>query len=123
LVKPLVNIGVSLRLRFLQQAREAIYNHHPTPAEVKVIKRGNEAAHRGNGLADAALFKAQLVDEDHALARVFRRLYRCLPTEYLNTNEVTMLSKILDFEASVMAVKRVKDNSASASLRESHLDL
>ncbi|KAE9378746.1 hypothetical protein N431DRAFT_450690 [Stipitochalara longipes BDJ] len=123
LLKPLLDVGVSIRLRFLQQAREPIYNHRPTPEESKILKKGNEAAHRGDGLADAALFKAKFVDDDHVLAKVFRRLYRCRPTDYLDPNEVTMLSRMLDCEASIMVVRRVRDTSGSAPLRKNLLIL
>ena len=123
LIKPLLDVGVSLRLRFLVQARETIYNRPPSATEAKVLTKGNEAAHRGNGLADAALFKAKLVDEDDVLARVFRRLYRCSPIDYLEPNELTMLRKALDCEASVMTVQRFRGASASASLRQEHVKL
>jgi hypothetical protein len=120
MLKPLVDIGASLRLRFLQQARQTIYNHRPTAADTKFIQDGNVAAHSGNGVADAALFKAGLVSADNVLAKVFRRLYRYKPSDYLNPDEITMLSKILDCDATVKAVRKVRDTTGPAALREEH---
>jgi hypothetical protein len=119
-LKPLVDIGVATRLRFLQQARQTIHKHRISEAGKVVIKNGNIAAHGGNGRADAAVFMSYLVSKTHVLAETFKDLYHCKPSEYLDQNEIKMLEQMLDCEATIMAVQRVNKSNESAGLRAEH---
>lgn len=51
---PLVNVGVKIRRRFFEQAKEL---HGGGPPLWKIVEAGNEAAHRGDFLADSAMFQ------------------------------------------------------------------
>jgi hypothetical protein len=120
ILKPLVDIGVATRLRFLQQARQTIHKHRISEADKVVIKNGNIAAHGGNGPADAAVFMSYLVSKTHVLAETFKDLYHCKPSEYLDQNETIMLEQMLDCEATIMAVQRVNKSNDSPGLRAEH---
>ncbi|KAN0115400.1 hypothetical protein V8E51_004944 [Hyaloscypha variabilis] len=136
-LKPLVDIGVATRLRSLQQARQTIHKHRISEvagwgggpvgggvtlseADKVVIKSGNIAAHGGNGRADAAVFMSYLVSKTHVLAETFKDLYHCKPSEYLDQSEIKMLERMLDCEATIIAVQRVNKSNDSASLRAEH---
>jgi hypothetical protein len=54
LQEPLVQVGVAIRCRFFEQARE-IRGHGQ--AFVSIIEAGNAAAHRGDYIADSAMFE------------------------------------------------------------------
>jgi hypothetical protein len=120
LLNPLVDIGVATRLRFLQHARRTIHRHRISDQDAIVIKNGNVAAHGGNGIADAAMFKAYLVTKGHVLGQVFKDLYHCEPAEYLNQNEIKMLRRMLDCEATITTVKINNKLKESAALRKDH---
>jgi nitrate/nitrite-specific signal transduction histidine kinase len=79
LLNPLVDIGVATRLRFLQHARRTIHRHRISDQDAIIVKNGNVAAHGGNGIADAAMFKAYLVTKGHVLGQIFKDLYHCEP--------------------------------------------
>jgi hypothetical protein len=123
LLKPLVDIGVATRLRFLQHARRNIHRHRISDQDATVIKNGNVAAHGGNGIADAAMFKAYLVPKFHILAQVFKDLYHCNPAEYIDQNEIKMLRRMLDCEATITTVKKNNKLKESAALRKEHYHL
>ncbi|KAA8568463.1 hypothetical protein EYC84_007495 [Monilinia fructicola] len=81
--KPLVKIGVDIRLRFLDQARETVLNISRDKADVALRNNGNIAAHRGNAAADAALFKGGFIPEEFEDAEeVFTALYQCESSQY-----------------------------------------
>jgi hypothetical protein len=123
LLNPLVDIGVATRLRFLQHARRTIHRHRISDQDAIVIKNGNVAAHGGNGITDAAMFKAYLVTKGHVLGQVFKDLYHCEPAEYLNQNEIKMLRRMLDCEATITTVKKNNKLKESAALRKDHHQL
>jgi hypothetical protein len=123
LLRPLVDIGVATRLRFLQQARRTVHKHPLSEADKVFIKNGNVAAHGGNGLADAALFKGYLVAKNNIVAQVFKDLYHCEPSDYLDQNEITILRRMLDCEATIMTVQKANKSNESAALRKEHFKL
>lgn len=53
--QPLVQVGGDIRLRYLEQARECIFKGRKAHVQSPALKFGNQAAHSGNGQADAAV--------------------------------------------------------------------
>jgi hypothetical protein len=85
-----------------------------------IIRNGNLAEHAGNGVADAAMFKAFLVNEDSDFANTFEALYHCNPEDYLEHNEITMLRRMLDCEASIATIHKNNKGASSFGLRDEH---
>ena len=54
LKEPLVLIGMHIRLRFLEQAKELVWYERKDKLDKAIVELGNQAAHAGNGEADAA---------------------------------------------------------------------
>lgn len=54
--EPLVKIGMDVRLRFLEQAKQCIWYQKRDKFSKHMQEIGNRAAHGGNGEADASLF-------------------------------------------------------------------
>ncbi|KAB8297123.1 hypothetical protein EYC80_002507 [Monilinia laxa] len=82
--EPLVKIGVDIRLRFLDQARETIPDVSRDKTDMVLRTNGNFAAHRGNAAADAALFKGTLIPEEYKeeAEEIFKSLYQCPSNRY-----------------------------------------
>lgn len=115
--EPLVKIGAAIRLRFLENSREVVFNVPREELDLALILDGNGAAHAGNGLADAALFKAGLVPENCLVEcnKVFQELYQCEPREEYHLF-MSKMARILDCETTVRVLKashRSKNDSAA----------
>jgi hypothetical protein len=54
-MKPLLDVGIAVRLRFLEQAKNTYLNEQRGGLNQITIRKGNQAAHSANGTADAAL--------------------------------------------------------------------
>jgi hypothetical protein len=74
---PLVKAAVEVRLRFVEQAREAVLNVSRGEVDLAIIENGNKAAHHANGEMDAELFTAVLVPEEYkeAATEIYKNLY------------------------------------------------
>ncbi|KAE9378738.1 hypothetical protein N431DRAFT_450683 [Stipitochalara longipes BDJ] len=85
--KPLVEIGIAVRLRFLEQARESIMGEEGGIFNQQAIREGNQAAHNANGTADAALFTTRVLEESKPSGKswviVFEKLYTQSPEVFL----------------------------------------
>ena len=128
---PLLQIGVAVRKRFLEQARATIpvgeeffeddTNHardpHPVnlPTEDEdtwgkpdrsVIEKGNIAAHRGNCEADAALFDRESM-EGGEYEQLYKRMYRMDPRRLEEGHYSAELRKIRNCEATISALVTV----------------
>ncbi|KAJ8065637.1 hypothetical protein OCU04_006312 [Sclerotinia nivalis] len=56
--KPLFDVGVAVRKRFLEQSKSTLpYREAQSVPDHTIIREGNERCHRGNAIADAALFE------------------------------------------------------------------
>jgi len=71
--RPLVQIGVDIRTRFLEQERIHYERLARNDLDQNVIDCGNSSAHCGNGAADSALFGCNLVSSKYE--NVFRKMY------------------------------------------------
>jgi len=71
--RPLVQMGVDIRTRFLEQERIHYERLGRNDLDQNVIDCGNSSAHCGNGAADSALFKCNLVSPKYE--NVFRKMY------------------------------------------------
>lgn len=80
--KPSFKIGMAIRLRYLEQAKEAVLQG-PEAVNQMFIREGNQAAHSANGVADASLFTNGILERDDLLGNVFEGLYRQTQVEFL----------------------------------------
>lgn len=108
-LQPLLQIGVRVRLRFLEQARETLYTVPRAQVLHGLILDGNMAAHNGSGKADALLFKHSLIEPELklGLSEVFMSLYRSDPMSY-GTWSPYMLDAI-DHEVTIRMLRTVND--------------
>jgi hypothetical protein len=64
-----------------------------------------------------------LVAKNNIVAQVFKGLYHCEPSDYLDQNEITILRRMRDYEATIMTVQKVNKSNESAALRTDHCKL
>lgn len=81
--RPLLEVGIAFRLRFLQQNRDAAIGKIQGDGNQLILREGNAAAHSGNGAANVALFRLEILKENRDLAKLFEGLYDRTPSEYL----------------------------------------
>lgn len=119
----LVDIGAAIRIRFLEQAREKIYDISRRDLDLAIIEEGNSAAHRANGVADKALFENDLIPEDSLtdLKETFKDLYHpdhdAYDLEYVN-------SEVLQDYRATLRTLQARDRCYEASdLRAEFYDL
>jgi hypothetical protein len=112
--EPLYEIGKDVRLRFLEQAREPILFTNYGKLDLAAIERGNEAAHSGNGIADAALLSQiphtlnRNKAHQHAVERekTFKSLYLLEPDTYMQTTATNWkLREAIDQQATIRTVR------------------
>ncbi|KAF8852477.1 hypothetical protein BDZ45DRAFT_807437 [Acephala macrosclerotiorum] len=121
--KPLVEVGAAVRLRFLEQARESVFELPKSDVNKDLIQDGNIAAHRANGDRDAAMFNSNLVaEEDYDdMKEIFRELYEAKPSNY--PCYAPKMTRLTDCEATLKTLKGVSDSKAATNKRKEHGDL
>ncbi|KAH8779668.1 hypothetical protein F5882DRAFT_379783 [Hyaloscypha sp. PMI_1271] len=88
-MKLLLDVGIAVRLRFLEQAKNTYLIEQRGGLNQITIREGNEAAHSANGTTDAALFTLGILKNEDALAPAFGQVYaNVIPTEYLQLPEL-----------------------------------
>jgi hypothetical protein len=115
--EPLYRVGLDVRLRFLEYARESISGVNPGNLDQGVIARGNDAAHRGHGEADLAALSCLrgAVPTAH-LDALFIDLYHCPTSRYLNWTE-PKLRDALNYQASIRTLT-IQNHSLNRPIRE-----
>jgi hypothetical protein len=123
LLAPLVKIGVNIRLRYLEDARETALGVPRGDIDRAIIMNGNNAAHRGNGVADAVLFKQELIPDENLIdaKRIFEDLYDNPPPNYKCCD--SRLHKLLDCRATIRTVKAVNNGTGSVAHRNEHMNI
>lgn len=118
---PLVKIGVDIRLRNLELARETALDVPTSDLDGAIILSGNVAAHRANGAVDAAIFEAGLVPDGYIeeASKVFKALYHCQPSDY-PTQWVSGIKRLLDCRATIKTVKAVAGSADCSALESAH---
>ncbi|KAK0100367.1 hypothetical protein ONS95_008321 [Cadophora gregata] len=104
-VQPILQIGVDIRLRNLESARECLLKIKQAEKDRAIILSGNVAAHRPNGAVDAALFWAGLVPEDYLpeATRTFKKMYQVSPENYGCWSP--MVLRMIDCQATIATVQ------------------
>ncbi|XMA08865.1 hypothetical protein WAI453_001656 [Rhynchosporium graminicola] len=120
LLDPIVQIGVDVRLRNLEWARETVLNIPATDIDRAIILSGNIAAHRANGVVDAAMFEADLVPEEYIeeASEVFEKMYDVKPRDIGRWSEKML--RLIDCRATVLSLKAVNKAGNSSALRREH---
>ncbi|KAL2074857.1 hypothetical protein VTL71DRAFT_8636 [Oculimacula yallundae] len=105
LIQPVLQIGVDIRLRNLETAREILLKIKQGEKDRAILLSGNVAAHRANGAVDAALFMAGLVPEDYLpqASRVFEKLYQVSPEDYGCWSP--MVLRMIDCQATIATIQ------------------
>ena len=121
LLSPLVKIGVDIRLRNLELARETALDVPTSDLDGAIILSGNVAAHRANGAVDAAIFEAGLVPDGYIeeASKVFKALYHCQPSDY-PTQWVSGIKRLLDCRGTIKTVKAVAGSADCSALESAH---
>lgn len=119
--EPLVEVGAAIRLRFLETSREVVSEVTRDRLDFALITGGNDAAHKGNGLADAALFKAGLAPVKYLPqgTRLFQALYNRKPHKYHTT--LSQLARISDFETTVKVSKATNRSALERKDYDKHM--
>ncbi|RDW84562.1 hypothetical protein BP6252_02152 [Coleophoma cylindrospora] len=119
--EPLVEIGIAVRTRFLQQARKMVTGQQTS---IRAIKSGNAAAHRANGFVDAAVFRvAQMSGRDmQDMARVFKDLYQVPPLQYGYGYRPKKYLEAIDCEATIRTTISVRRELGSMPQRLQAMD-
>lgn len=118
---PLMLVGVAVRLRFLEQAKEFVVNKRDRPELHRELRNeGNLAAHYGNIIADESLFKLEYIPVDclEMTRRVFRELYSCYPDrrQYSDPIEIRL--------SNILAANRAhRRTESSASQRKDLMEM
>lgn len=100
---PIIQIGVDVRLRNLEQTREALNEVPRAQVDHTVVMNGNIAAHRANGTVDAALIKTGLVPDDcHATIIAVKALDH-------RTSSSGLRDKFHDVEERLLELKNTKN--------------
>ncbi|KAH7360872.1 hypothetical protein BKA65DRAFT_534090 [Rhexocercosporidium sp. MPI-PUGE-AT-0058] len=107
LVQPLLQVGVDIRLRNLEAAREPLLKIKPAQKDRAIMLSGNVAAHRANGATDAAMFMAGLIPEDYlpAATEIFEKLYQVAPTNYGSSGWSPMILRMVDCHATIATIQ------------------
>jgi hypothetical protein len=115
---PSTEIGIAVRHRFLEKERISIAKQNGQlldNSRQDIIDKGNAAAHGGNGVVDASLFKHGLLSEEHK--QVFRHLYQSEdPDQYMSVP--SNLRKALDINVSISAELGIHGGLDTAEQRE-----
>jgi hypothetical protein len=121
-MKPLLNVGIAVRLRFLEQAKNTYLNEQRGSLNQITIREGNQAAHSANGTADEALFTMGILKNEDALAPAFERVYaNVTPTRYLQLPE--LLRRAWDCFETLSLFKGVRSGKGSKLFRKEHSSL
>jgi hypothetical protein len=120
---PILQIGVDVRLRNLEQARESLLNVSRDETNRTIVMNGNTAAHRANGAVDAAMFQAGLISDEYMeeAKEIFKQMYQVEPSEYGCWSP--KLLRLIDCQATVSTVKAFRGRNASFELRAEHAEI
>jgi chromosome segregation ATPase len=120
---PILQIGVDVRLRNLEHARDTVLEVSRGELDRAIIMNGNIAAHRANAAVDAAIFQAGLVSDEYMeeAKYVFKRMYQVEPSNYGCWSPKVL--RMIDCQATVMSVKAIRRRNASFELREEHSEI
>lgn len=79
--KPLLDVGIAVRLRFLEEAKTKVRGLEDKLVARHVIRAGIKAVHNGNFAADSALFLNGSLQRSDSTLLVFKATYRGEPAE------------------------------------------
>jgi chromosome segregation ATPase len=120
---PVLQIGVDVRLRNFEHARETYLEVPRDEIDRSIIMNGNVAAHSANGAVDAAMFQAGLVPDEYMedAEAIFKKMYQVEPSKYGCWSPKVL--RLVDCQATINTVKAVRGRNASAELREEHSEM
>ena len=65
-MKPLLDVGVAVRLRFLEKTRQTLRDGEISGIDKRIIEEGNTAAHSANADADIALARGGYIENNYS---------------------------------------------------------
>jgi hypothetical protein len=116
---PLLEKAIDIRVRFMVQARNLLFDTPLSDNDREKVRIGNASAHGGCGLADEALFLAGIVDQDE-WSQTFEQLYDKKPGEFVQY--LPNHRKAADCKATVQTVMAVDGDCDWSDMRDELLD-
>lgn len=119
-VEPILKIGVDIRLRNMEWAREPVLGVATKDIDRARILNGNIAAHRANGAVDAVMFEAGLVPEEfiEEASNVYEKLFNVKPSSYKCWSSKVL--RLLDCRATVTTLKAMNRATITTNIRHQH---
>jgi hypothetical protein len=112
--EPLLWNGISIRSRFMVQARETLFRDFVEDIDTDLVKIGNSAAHGGDGLADEALLLTGELPREK-WSKIFEGVYGKKPGEFGSCPDG--LQRVLNCSATIKAVKIAKGGNPCFRVR------
>ncbi len=119
-LKPLVDVGVTIRLRFLEQAKGTLEAGNKVKSQF-MVSDGNITAYGGNGIADTALFIAGFLSDTDPLMTVFEKICKVSTTAY--SVFAVSSKRCLDSDVTRRSSRKIDDCVPNADLQKIHHDL
>lgn len=101
---PLVEKAIDIRMRFAVQARKVLFGETKDGNDIALIRAGNDAAHRADGIADEAMFLLGLHKNWSLWTQTFEKLYGTKPGNY--NCLAPDLRKVYDCKASLLVLRK-----------------
>lgn len=103
--QPIYQVGLDIRNRFTEQARETILYVKYNSLDSQIVGIGNAAAHGGRGEADMMILLGNRIPKkkSHTHTAIFKELYRHEPSVYKTLPR--MLKEAIDCEATIRTLK------------------
>jgi hypothetical protein len=121
-MKPLLDVGVAVRLRYLEQTRQTLMEGEIFDIDTRIIKEGNIAAHSANADVDLALARAGHIENKYSevqmMGETFEKLYQLFPENHQGWKDwPRTIRRTIECQAIVLTVKNVRDGYATPTQR------
>lgn len=122
LKEPLLQVGVSIRARYLEMAKKMAMGSPRADLDNSTIEKGNEAVHHAMGEVDAILFQGNLISAQakNRLTTPFMELYKLIPEDYDSRSK--KMSQVINCEATIRTLNVLNEGNRPITQRQQALD-
>jgi hypothetical protein len=122
LKEPLVQVGVSVRLRYLEWAKKRLSGFKRSELDYPNIQRGNDAAHNAMGEVDVILFQGDILPTTvkTSVTMPFTELYRSTPGDY--SSQPRKMLQVINCEGTLRTLNVLNERSRPLALKQLVLD-
>jgi hypothetical protein len=119
---PLFQVGVSIRVRYLEMAKKMALGSPRAKLDISSIEKGNEAAHHAMGEVDAILFQGDILSAQakNRLTIPFTELYKSSPKDYSSMSK--KMSQVINCEATIRTLNVLNEGNRPLAQRQQALD-